>query len=172
MIVYVKNVTWKEAMKKVKELRGRILTNREIDSLTQQDILNSGIFPLWTGTHIEYKNSAETALIWNDDEKKMLKRKGVSTVGNSSEVPYKTKINLPLNDGWYLPDEKYCIPNGAESKSGVDAARFLYRWQDRDYVGLLVRGCGCFGDYRRDVGAVCGGCRFGVLIDVKDTLKR
>lgn len=124
-----------------------MLTNAEMDWLIQNRYNEiKKCLPAWTATHISYKAGAREALIWNEGEKK------------------KTKINLPLYDGWYLPDKKYGIPNGKASDSGNPKARYLWRWQDQDYDGLLLRWLDWDGD-RRDVDAYYWpGGRYGVAI--------
>jgi hypothetical protein len=53
-IVYLKDLTWDEAQKEADKLSGRIPTNKELDSMIQQGILNLDLFPVWVGTHLEY----------------------------------------------------------------------------------------------------------------------
>jgi hypothetical protein len=129
-------------------LRLGACTLKEINDAIRKDgydVYHSAL-PVWTSTHIEYKAGATEALVWNEGEKK------------------KTKINLPLQDGWYLPDKKWGIPNGEKSSESNPDAMYLWRWQNDAYSGLLVRGGG-FGVWgRRGVGAVWGsGGRLGVI---------
>ena len=89
--------------------------------------------PAATSTHLEYKAGATTGFAWNEGEKK-------------------TKIPLPLNDGWYLVDKKFGIPNGKKSDSSNPEACYFSRFQDRDFGCLLVRRNDRFND-RRNVNA-------------------
>lgn len=117
---------------KTKDL-DKIMTNKEMDKAIMEDFENIKPFIDWwygviTSTYIEYKAGSTEAFVWNEGEKK------------------KTKIYLPLENGWYLQEDKYGIPNGAKAKSSNPNARYLWRWQDADYEGLLVRWYGDFGD--------------------------
>ncbi len=130
-----KGLTMQEALEAVAKRKLRLPTNLEIDARLQGDEWKKEkqMYPCWTGTHIQYKAGAATALVWNEGEKK-------------------TKIKLPLQDGWYLPDKKYGIPNGEKSDSSNPAARYLWRYQDRDFNGLVARRYGGWFDwYRRYV---------------------
>jgi len=102
---------------------------------------------VWTSTNIEYKAGATEGLVWLEGQKK------------------KAKIHLPLNDGWYLPDKKWGIPNGAPSDENNPDALFFSRYLDRNFSGLLVRRLVGFGDGgRRGVDAGYGpGVRLGVI---------
>lgn len=108
-----------------------MLTNAEVDDAIQNDYENIRKYlPCRTSTHITYNAGSTEAFIWNEGEKK------------------KTKIFLPHEDGWYLTDSKYGIPNGEKSSNSNPNARYLWRWQNKDYDGLLVRGFG-YDDYVR-----------------------
>ena len=125
-------ITADEALKLTK----KGLTNKQADDALQnyfEEIKKvDGWF--WTATHISYKAGATTAEVWNEGEKK------------------KTKIHLPLQDGWYLPDAKYGIPNGEPSSEANPAARYLIRYQSSDFSGLVSRWDDRWGDRdRRDV---------------------
>ena len=116
----------------------KIMTNKELDEALVEDYENvKKAMDYWKGcitsTHIEYKAGSTEALIWNEGEKE------------------KTKIYLPLQDGWYLTDEKYGIPNGERSNSSNPNARYLWRYQNESFSGLLVR---------RYVGFGVGGRRY------------
>ncbi len=127
-----------------------IMPNKESDFALEHDWDNlKKVISAWdwfkTSTHLSYKAGSTTAYIWNEGEKK------------------KTKIYLPLQNGWYLTDKKYGIPNGEKSVSSNPNARYLWRFQDRDFNGLLVRRYYGLVGYRRDVVAGYGdGIRFGV----------
>ena len=130
-----------------------MMSNKELDEAIQNDYENIKKFlPCKTSTHLSYKTGSTKAYIWNEGEKK------------------KTKINLPLNDGWYETDNKFGIPNGKPSNPSNPQARYLWRWQNRDFDGLLVRGFNVFGSDGRDVGADYDGydIRCGVLVEVPD----
>jgi len=112
--IYLRNLTQKEALAEAKKRKGRILTNKEIDSLIQQDILNPVIFPLWTGTHLEY------------DEKTCKITENNKTV----------KCKMPDKDGWYEQD-KFGLPFGKPSNDGNKNARYLWRLEKNS--GLVAR---------------------------------
>lgn len=137
-----KDLTWKEALEKERESNGkaRILTNKEIDGLLQQGILSVGIFPLWTGTFVKYDG----------------------TECEVTENGKTTKCNLPLEDGWYLPD-KIGIPNGKPSDKNNQEARYLWRIEKNETL-LSRYYYGWDGGNRRYVSA-CDrpGGRLGVL---------
>ena len=128
--------------------KGQMLTNKEMDYEIEHnyDAIRPAL-DAWTRTHIKYAAGATEALIWNEGEKP-------------------EKIHLPLNDGWYLPDDRYCIPNGEASSEDNPKARYLYRRQSSSFDGLLVRRCGWFdGRLRRGVVAYYGpGGRLGVCV--------
>ena len=125
------------------------LTNLEHDALLSGEGYKQykSAYWAWSGTHIQYESGSTTALVWNEGEKK------------------KTKIFLPLNDGWYLVNNKYGIPNGEPSSESNPNARKLWRWQDRDYSGLVSRiDDYLFYDGRRVVVCYVSGFRHGVLV--------
>ncbi len=149
---YFENVTQEEAEKKAEELNGRILTNKEIDEIIQNDYnsenkiytLNKNIFPLWTGTKVTHDESGE---------------------GTLEEGGKTHKIKLP-ETGWYEQDE-FGMPTKEKSDSSNEKARKIYR-RNSKHSGLVVRNY-FFGDFsRRNVGCNYGASyRFGVLIEVK-----
>lgn len=52
-----------------------------------------------------------------------------------------TRIALPLNDGWYVPDDNpFAIPNGQPSNRDNPEALYLVRYQNRQFSGPLGRG--------------------------------
>jgi hypothetical protein len=111
-----------------------ILRLTEWDKIVQNDAQRKEFYaytPAWTGTHMKYKKGETKAQIWRRGEKP------------------KT-IPLPLNDGWYVMG-KDGIPNGEKSDSSNPNARYLYRYQDRDYEGLVVRWCDFSGYSGRSV---------------------
>ncbi len=150
----VKLTTWnnrvdaEQAETLVKGKGMQIADARTLQKITADDKLweeYEDCFPCRSGTKISYKEGASTAIIQHPGEKPK-------------------KIKFPLNDGYYKVG-KDGIPNGAISDSSDKKARYLSRWQDRDYEGLVVRGYGYFGDNGRryvfcDYGA---SGRFGVL---------
>lgn len=92
-----------------------------------------GFLPARTATYTRYDNGATKAVAWDEGGKE-------------------TKIDLPLNHGWYVPDgNPFAIPNGKESNREDPVALYLYRYQDRSFNGPL--GCG-------DYWSVGGGRRF------------
>jgi hypothetical protein len=96
-----------------------VLSIKDLMSIPYDQIKDC--LPARSKTWIQYKNGETKALIWNEGDKK------------------KEEIDFPLKDGWYLCDKKWGIPNGEKSNSSNPEARYLWRWQDRDYNGLLVR---------------------------------
>ena len=99
--------------------------------------------PARTSTLIGYKAGATTANARNEGE---------------SEV----SIDLPLQDGWYVPDgNPFAIPNGKKSTIEDPDALYLVRYQDREFSGPLGRGYDWFdGSWRRGVYA-CGSWSLG-----------
>jgi len=118
-----KGLTFQEALAAAAKSKLRLPTNLELDAHLQGDEWKKEkqMYPCWTGTHIRYKAGATKAEVWNEGEKK------------------KTKVSLPLNDGWYLPDAKYGIPNGEKSSADNPKARYLWRYQHEDFAGLVAR---------------------------------
>lgn len=49
-----------------------------------------------------------------------------------------TVPNFPGPDGWYMPHKQTGVPHGEQVASSPDA-RYLWRFNDSSYVGLLVR---------------------------------
>ncbi len=83
-----------------------------------------GFLPCRTATSVKYAAYKTKALAWNEGEGK-------------------TKIDLPLRDGWYVPDgNPFAIPNGRESSREDPEAIYLVRHQDSAFSGPLGRGCG------------------------------
>lgn len=142
LATYENGMTQKQALEEAEKKGLELLTNKEHDKLLQSKDAKkyADCYPAWTGTHIKYKSGLTDAEVWNEGETKH------------------TKIYLPLKDGWYLVDNDYGIPNGEPSSSSNPKARYLWRWQDRDFDGLVPRGYGWLvDDYytdRRYVGAV------------------
>ncbi|MFH1520629.1 MAG: hypothetical protein ABID61_03225 [Candidatus Micrarchaeota archaeon] len=94
-----------------------------------------GFLPARTATLLIYERGATKAKAHNEGE---------------AEV----SIDLPLKDGWYVPDgNPFAIPNGKASNRDNPDALYLYRYQDRSFSGPLGRGLGFNVDNRRDVNA-------------------
>ncbi|MFH2024129.1 MAG: hypothetical protein ABIJ10_07490 [Candidatus Micrarchaeota archaeon] len=115
----------------------RMLTHALLDEALQnhfQKVVHC--LPARTSTFIRYESGATKAKARNEGE---------------SEV----SIDLPLQDGWYLPDgNPFAIPNGRGSTVDDPNALYLVRHQDRDFSGPLGRGYSWCGYYRgRGVGA-------------------
>ncbi|MDD5340114.1 MAG: hypothetical protein PHV13_02590 [Candidatus ainarchaeum sp.] len=100
----------------------RMLTHALLNEAILKDLKNVGGFlPARTATFLEYKAGATTAMAWNEGEGKI-------------------SINLPLQNGWYVPDgNPFAIPNGRPTKAYEQDALCLYRYQDRDFSGPLWR---------------------------------
>ena len=128
---------------------------KELNDAIRKDGLGPyrSALPVWTRTNIEYKAGATTALVWLQGQKK------------------KTKIRLPLNDGWYLPDKVWGVPNGAPSSESNPDALYLWRWQDRDYTGLLARGDGGLWDWRGVSADYSAGDRLGVIASARSSAR-
>ncbi len=113
-------------------------------------------YPAWTGTHIKYTLGAEEAEVWNE--------------GETNHTIIK---NFHLNDGWYKVNNTYGIPNGAPSSESDPDARYLVRWQDRDYDGLVARRGDWGGVNRRYVDCYGGpSIRLGGLVTFNGTSLR
>lgn len=103
----------------------KMMTSKELYEAIENDYDNIKDFlPCRTSTYLEYTAGSTNALIWNEGETE------------------KTKIYLPLQDGWYVTDEKYKIPNGEKSSSDNPKARYLARHQDRSFSGPVGLGYG------------------------------
>ena len=107
----------------------RMMTHAELDDAIKNDYENIKDFlPCRTATYLEYKAGGTEALVWNEGENT------------------RTRITLPLDNGWYLPDgNPFAIPNGRESTIDDPDALYLVRHQDREFRGPLGRGDGCGG---------------------------
>jgi len=138
-LIYLENVTRKEALAKAKELNGRILLEREVDHLAMQGILRDGWY--WTGTHIEY----------------------AGTKCKVTENGKTVERSIPEKDGWYEKDE-FCLPFGKPSSADNPEARHL--WRSKKNSGLVARGYDRWDDWgRRYVGCDYGpDYRLGVFI--------
>lgn len=68
------------------------------------------------------------------------------TAGNSAKL-----LKFPEENGWYKPELDFGIPNGKPSERHDNEARYIWRRDEEDFVGLLVRWLGG-GNYRRGVG--------------------
>ncbi len=80
------------------------------------------------------------------------------TPGDSAKL-----LKFPKENGWYKPESDFGIPNGKPSERDDNEARYLWRRDAEDFVGLLVR-WGGYGDDRRDVGCnLDPDVRLGVL---------
>ncbi|MFA5240629.1 MAG: hypothetical protein WC476_13115 [Phycisphaerae bacterium] len=128
---YSNGLTQNEALAAVKKRKLRLLTNKEIDAILQNDNLQkeySDYFPIWTGTHVDYSGT-DCAV---------------------TELEKKYVCEMPEKDGWYEQD-KFGIPFGNPSNSNNLNARYLFRVSN--YSGLLSRSYGGFGNFRRGVDA-------------------
>lgn len=107
-IKHIRNwVSYDEALKLAKEAGGRLATNKELDEELQSGKVNPDDFPCWSGTFVEYKGEDCTVI----------------------ENGKKSKIKLPLNNGWYEQD-KFGIPSGKPSDSKNPNARYLWRLKE------------------------------------------
>jgi hypothetical protein len=121
-----------------------VLTNAEYDAELQSNPEPYKRNDFWTGTHIKYNAGEAKALIWSEGKKPK-------------------EIVLPLENGWYLPDENG-IPNGEKSNSLNQNARYLWRYSRSNFEGLVVRWSDFDGYYWRGVGCICyGDSRCGVV---------
>ena len=106
---------------------------------------DTNYLPAQSRTHLSYKAGSTDAIITQD--------------GKSE------KIKIPQKSGeWRKCDKKYGIPIGELSSASDPEAKRFWRFQNRDFCGLLVRDDGGLGG-RRYVYAcyVPGSGRFGVL---------
>ncbi|MFH1260802.1 MAG: hypothetical protein ABII39_02595 [Candidatus Micrarchaeota archaeon] len=117
----------------------RMLTHALLNEAIQKhfgDVVHC--LPAITSTSIEYKAGATKAKARNEAE---------SVVS----------IDLPLQNGWYVPDgNPFAIPNGSKSTSDDSNALYLVRYQDRDFSGPLGRGDWVDDNRGRDVDACYG----------------
>lgn len=131
-----------DALREMEKRGLRILTNREVDALLQDEKQREkygSFFPIWTGTRVEL-NGKKTKIIEN----------GKTVEKEVSE-----------SDDWFEQDE-FGMPFGKSSDSSNKDARYL--WRVSKYSGLVSRGCGFLDDGRRDVDCYYGGrARLGVL---------
>jgi len=124
-------LTQKEALAAAKKRKLRLLTNKEIDAILQNDNLRkeyNDYFPIWTGTHVEYSGTDCTV----------------------TELGKRYECEMPGTDDWYGQDE-FGMPTGEKSNSGNPNARYL--WRVSSYNGLLSRYYFDFGFGRRVVDA-------------------
>lgn len=113
----------------------RMMTHTVLNEAIRTDWENVGVLlPARTATLLSYERGAIKAKAHNEGE---------------TEV----SIDLPLKDGWYVPDgNPFSIPNGRESKKNDPDALYLYRHQNRSFSGPVGRGV-YFGVVRRGVNA-------------------
>jgi hypothetical protein len=90
--------------------------------------------PARVATYIEYGAGKTKAQAWDEGKRKI-------------------SIDLPLKDGWYVPDgNPFAIPNGRKSDRDNPDALFLVRYQNRAFSGPLARDfVGHYFDGRRGV---------------------
>jgi len=108
----------------------RMLTHATLSEAirTDWDVVKR-FLPARTATSLRYAKAATKAVAWNE--------------GGSE-----TKIDLPFQDGWYVPDgNPFAIPNGQKSDAENPDALYLYRYQDRSFNGPVGRD-GIVFDYR------------------------
>ncbi|MDO8554384.1 MAG: hypothetical protein Q7S22_06245 [Candidatus Micrarchaeota archaeon] len=116
----------------------RMMTHAALNEAIRRDWKNVKEFlPARTATSIRYEKGATKAVAWD-------------------EGGQEAKIDLPLNDGWYIPDgNPFAIPNGKSSNRDDSNARYLLR----DQVGEVSCSVGCsfFKDSKRSFVNVDGG---------------
>lgn len=149
-----------------------VLSNPENDAILQSEEWRKYVaaYPVWTGTLVAFRKDNKpfeekvefSGLTFNIPEK-FQGESGVIAcnhpdfiLNGTTYTPGKSAKLLPFpeQDGWHLPDKEFGIPNGKESSEDDPAARKLWRRDEEDYTGLLVRWGGFDGDDRRDVDAV------------------
>jgi hypothetical protein len=135
------NATATQARKqyeRTKELK-RMLTHRELNEAIRTDWENvREVLPARTATSIEYQARATKAIAWDHGGKKV-------------------SIDLPLQDGWYVPDgNPFDIPNGRQSCAENSDALYLVRDQERAYSGPVDRGVDFDDRWECTVGACDG----------------
>lgn len=102
---------------------------------TEAGVIELPITRVLTATWAEYEAGAETGWVWNIN----------------SESDRRVKIHLPLKPGWYLPGDRFGIPNGEKSSPGDPNARFFLRYGNSAHNGPIWledafvwgRGSGC-----------------------------
>lgn len=167
-----KGLTFQEAIAKANKRKLRIPSNLEIDSRLQGEEWKKEkeMYPCWTGTLIIYEavgkafgKTVEYQGLTFNVPKAFQGKKGAAIVVNHPDFILKddvitpgksTKcIPLPDDDGWYLPEPQFGIPNGSKGEDD-GKHRKLWRWQDKAYIGLVARCYGRWlGRYRRVVDA-------------------
>ena len=161
----------------------RLPSNLELDErLVKSDAWKSekSMYPCRTGTLVVYEawgKPFKSKLQWEGFTvlipKKFQGKKNLALVCNHPDFQPKgttfssnkfTAMALPGEDGWYDPEPRFGLPMG-ERKDYADSRRYLWRYQDDAFIGLVVRGYLVFlGDYRRDVVALRGPSRlYGVF---------
>ncbi|HLC69391.1 MAG TPA: hypothetical protein VJH24_06135 [Candidatus Bilamarchaeaceae archaeon] len=115
----------------------RMLTHKLLDEAIRKDWGNIREFlPARTATSLRYERAAKTAVAWNEGGRE-------------------TTIDLPLENGWYVPDgNPFAIPNGKPSNRSDPEAHYLVRHQNRKFSGSLARDV--YDYYRRYVYACTG----------------
>ncbi|MEW5996220.1 MAG: hypothetical protein AB1657_01345 [Candidatus Micrarchaeota archaeon] len=110
----------------------RMLTHKLLTEAIRTDWENVRRFlPARTATSIRYGKGATEAVAWDEGGKE-------------------TKIYLPFENGWYVPDgNPFAIPNGRKSNKADPDALFLVRRQDERFSGPLGRGDRWYDDLRR-----------------------
>lgn len=148
----------KSAIAEANKQKLRMLSNVEIDSRLSSNVCETEkeMYPCWTGTLIAYtlpnqplgKTIEFDGLIFNVP-KKFQGKKNVAIVCNHPDfilnentiTPGKSAqcIPFPEKNGWYLTEKEFGIPNGTPSNYETPVSRYLWRWTDRAYTGLLSR---------------------------------
>lgn len=126
----------------------RMLTHKLLHEAIRKDWEDiRGFLPARTATYLEYRARARKAQAWNEGEGQVT-------------------IDLPLNDGWYVPDgNPFALPNGRKSSADDPEALYLVRHQDipfsgpvgRDYDFFDGRGVGAFDDWSKASGVALVG---------------
>jgi len=177
-----KGLQFKEAIAEAAKRKVRLLNNLELDARLQGEEWKQEkeMYPCWTGTLIAYEapgkpfcKTVEYEGLTFNVPKQFQGKKGRTIVCNHPDFILKDNvitpgksakcIPIPEDDGWYLPEKQFGIPNG-EKSSDNGQTRYLWRWST-PYCGLVARDYDWWdGRDRRDVGCDCGpSARLGVF---------
>lgn len=179
-----RGLTMQDAVAEANKRGLRILSNKEIDERLASDIWKGEkeMYPCWTGTLIAYEEpgtafgkTIEFRGLTLKVPQKFQGKKDAAIVCNHPNFTLKDNeitlgkeaklISLPFDDDWYLTEKEFGVPCENKRGSGTSQARYLVKYQDSSYVGLLVRWGRRWGDYSRR-GVVAGyrpSDRFGVF---------
>jgi len=169
-----KGLTFQEAIAEAAKRKLRLPSNLEIGARLQGEgwKQEKEMYPCWTGTLIAYGAPGESlgriiefgGLVFNVPKKFQGLRDRAIVVDHPDFIlkgdiitPGKSAkdISFPESDGWYKIESQFGIPTPIGGKTSDDGkSRYLWRRDEKPYIGLVARYCGRFGGRgRRLVGA-------------------